>query len=279
MSIYVCDYLNWSVARGYLATTTAEAYHQDLRKFESFIWNYRKGKGWSKVTKEDIEDFIEHLVSQKYEFVSINRCLSALSGIFRYFVEKKMLEVNPVVGVRRPRPTYHEREALSMDIVRQVLSQDNLEASTKAIISLIVESGLRIGEVMSLKYEDIDLDYNQIRVMGKGRSERIAFFGPMTNQYLREYFKGRSFNGAIFPMSRRQYNWDIYHACQPFAGNHKCSPHILRHTFATECISNGMPMDVLMLTLGHKSIDTTMLYTHCKSARGKRMNQSFAPRF
>lgn len=278
MSKYVNMFLEWSVARGYLAQTSISAYGSDLNKFEEFIFKNRNGKGWSKISKEDIEDFIEYLVAEKYEFTSINRMLSALSGLYKYFVDKKMLDVNVVDGVRRLRPSYHEREALPMDIVKKVLHQPNLEASTKAIISLIVESGLRIGEVMSLKYEDVDMKYNQIRVFGKGRSERIVFFGPMTNKYLSEYLRGRCFNGAIFPMSRRQYNWDIYHACKPFAGNHKCSPHILRHTFATECLSNGMPMDVLMLTLGHKSIDTTMLYTHCKSSRSQIANNSFAPR-
>lgn len=278
MNRIISDFGSWMQARGYLSQASADAYMSDCSLFEVWLMDYRKGTRWSMVTKEDIEDYIEYLVSKKYEYSSICRILSSLSSFFGHFVKRGMLQVNPVSHVQRPRPSYHTREALSMDIVRMVLAQTNLTDSTRALISLISESGLRIGECLKLTREDIDIECRQLRVSGKGRTYRMAFFGDMTARYLEVYLSNRSMCGPIFPMSRRQYNWDIYHACKPFAGEHKCSPHILRHTFATECLSQGMPMDVLMLTLGHKSIDTTMLYTHCQSARVENMNQSCAPR-
>lgn len=278
MNNIVSDFGKWMQARGYLSQASADAYMSDCRLFEVWLMDYRKNYRWSMVSKEDIEDYVEYLVSKKYEYSSICRILSSLSSLFGYFVKRGLLQVNPVCHVQRPRPSYHTREALSMEIVNSVLLQDGLADSTRALISLISESGLRIGECLQLTLDDINLDSRQIRVCGKGRTYRMAFFGDMTARYLQKYLNGRSFSGHLFPLSRRQYNWDIYHACKPFAGEHKCSPHILRHTFATECLSKGMPMDVLMLTLGHKSIDTTMLYTHCQSARVEKMNQSCAPR-
>jgi len=278
MNNIVSDFGKWMQARGYLSQASADAYMSDCRLFEVWLMDYRKNYRWSMVSKEDIEDYVEYLVSKKYEYSSICRILSSLSSLFGYFVKRGLLQVNPVCHVQRPRPSYHTREALSMEIVNSVLLQDGLADSTRALISLISESGLRIGECLQLTLDDIDLDSRQIRVCGKGRTYRMAFFGDMTARYLQKYLNGRSFSSHLFPLSRRQYNWDIYHACKPFAGEHKCSPHILRHTFATECLSKGMPMDVLMLTLGHKSIDTTMLYTHCQSARVEKMNQSCAPR-
>lgn len=272
------EFGKWMQARGYLSPASADAYMSDCKQFEIWLMDYRKNYRWSMVSQEDIEDYIEYLVSKKYEYSSICRILSSLSSFFGYFVKQGKLQTNPVSKVQRPRPSYHTREALSMSIVYRVLQQSGLADSTRAIISLIAESGLRIGEVMALTQKDIDLESHQIRVTGKGRTYRMAFFGDMTARYLEEYFRNRSFNGPIFPLSRRQYNWDIYHACKPFAGEHKCSPHILRHTFATECLNQGMSMDVLMLTLGHKSIDTTMLYTHCQSARVENMNKVHAPR-
>lgn len=265
-------------ARGYLSQASADAYMSDCSLFEVWLIDYRLNYRWSMVSQEDIEDYVEYLVSQKYEYSSICRILSSLSSLFGYFVKRGLLQSNPVSKVQRPRPSYHTREALNMGIIYRVLQQANLADSTRALISLISESGLRIGECMKLTSEDIDLESHQIRVTGKGRTYRMAFFGDMTARYLERYISNRRFSGYIFPLSRRQYNWDIYHACKPFAGEHKCSPHILRHTFATECLSKGMPMDVLMLTLGHKSIDTTMLYTHCQSSRVERMNETCAPR-
>lgn len=272
------DFGKWMQARGYLSQASAEAYVSDCKQFETWLLDYRKNYRWSMVSQEDIEDYIAYLVSRKYEYSSICRVLSSLSSFFGHFVKQGRLQVNPVSKVQRPRPSYHTREALSMDIVCRVLQQPDLSDSTRALISLISESGLRIGEVMQLSIEDIDMECHQIKVKGKGRTFRMAFFGDMTARYLQRYLNGRSFLGRLFPLSRRQYNWDVYHACKSFAGEHKCSPHILRHTFATECLSKGMPMDVLMLTLGHKSIDTTMLYTHCQSSRVESMNQSCAPR-
>lgn len=266
------------LAKGYLSQASADAYMSDCSLFEVWLMDYRINYRWSMVNQEDIEDYLEYLVSKKYEYSSICRILSSLSSLFGYFVKRGLLQSNPVSKVQRPRPSYHTREALSMNIVYRVLQQSDLADSTRALISLISESGLRIGECLKLTLDDIDLESHQIRVSGKGRTFRMAFFGDMTARYLERYLSNRRFNGNIFPLSRRQYNWDIYHACKPFAGEHKCSPHILRHTFATECLSKGMPMDVLMLTLGHKSIDTTMLYTHCQSSRVERMNETCAPR-
>lgn len=278
MNSIISNFGEWMQARGYLSQASADAYMSDCSLFEVWLMDYRLNYRWSMVNQEDIEDYIEYLVSKKYEYSSICRILSSLSSLFGYFVKRGLLQSNPVSKVQRPRPSYHTREALSMDVVYRVLEQANLADSTRALISLISESGLRIGECLKLTLEDIDLESHQIRVTGKGRTYRMAFFGDMTARYLERYISSRRFSGSIFPLSRRQYNWDIYHACKPFAGEHKCSPHILRHTFATECLSKGMPMDVLMLTLGHKSIDTTMLYTHCQSSRVERMNETCAPR-
>ena len=278
MNSVISQFGEWMLARGYLSQASAEAYMSDCKQFEIWLIDYRRNYRWSMVKQEDIEDYVAFLVSRKFEYSSICRVLSSLSSFFGHFVKQGKLQSNPVAKVKRPRPSYHTREALDMSIVYRVVTQPNLADSTRAIISLISESGLRIGEVMQLTINDINMECHQIKVCGKGRTYRMAFFGDMTARYLQVYLNGRSFPGRLFPLSRRQYNWDIYHACKPFAGEHKCSPHILRHTFATECLSKGMPMDVLMLTLGHKSIDTTMLYTHCQTARVENMNKTYAPR-
>lgn len=273
MNRVIDTYSDWMMSRGYLAPSSVSAYAADIASFEAYLCDYRRGYSWSMVTRDDIEEYIAFLVSKKIEFSSICRALSALSSFFRWCKHLGKRSDNPCDGVQRPRPKYHQREALDMNVIREVLAQDNLSDSTRALIALICESGLRIGECLSLCPADINIEYRQVRVLGKGRVERIAFFGECAADALSRYMNGRTFPSKLFPMSRRQYNWDIYHACKPFCGEHKCSPHILRHTFATECLAKGMPMDVLMLTLGHKSIDTTMLYVHCQSTRTEKFNR------
>lgn len=278
MSSVISDYRDWMLSKGYLSATSLDAYCSDLRQFEIWIIDYRPQLRWSSVSKEDIEDYVSFLVAKEYEFVSINRILASITSIYAYFVHRGMLGSNPCHEVKRLRAPYKTRDSLDMEIIRKVLEQNSVDISTKALISLIVESGLRIGECLSLCTGDINLESCQIRVCGKFHKYRMVFFGSMTQKLLSEYLKKCKSSDKVFPLSRRQYNWDIWHACKPFAGEHKCSPHILRHTFATECLSKGMPMDVLMLTLGHKSIDTTMLYTHCQSSRTERYNSTHAAR-
>lgn len=278
MSPLVSDFGAWMMAKGYLSPASADAYTSDISQFEKWLIRVRANYHWSMVTKSDIEDYIDYLRGSDYEYSSICRALSSLSSFFEYFVSNGKLAVNPLAHVRRPRPSYHTREALDMDIIRKVLAQPHLTDQTRALIALISESGLRLGECQAMRLDDINFEYRQIRVKGKGRTYRMVYFGECAAKYLSAYVRGRRFSGSIFPLSRRQYNWDVYHACKPFAGEHKCSPHILRHTFATESLNNGLPMDVLMLTLGHRSIDTTMLYTHCQTTRTESENRKYSAR-
>lgn len=274
----ISDYKLWMVGKGLLSPSSADAYGSDCYIFERWLIANRQGVRWSGVRSADVEDFVSYLIAEKYEFSSVCRMLSALSSIYRYFVHCKGLKENPVCTVARPRPTYHQREALSIEVVTKALSQSNLSKSTKALISLIVESGLRIGECMALSASDVSLERQEVRVMGKGRNVRIAYFGDATARYLGDYMRSVRCSARLFPQSRRDYNWAIHHALKPFAGAHKCSPHILRHTFATESLANGLPIDLLMVALGHKSINTTLLYTHCQSSRFENLNRINNPR-
>lgn len=277
-NVSIAAYAQFMTAHGYLAPSSCAAYVSDIHLFVSWAYDFRRGLRWSTATRTDFEDFVAHLVFKEYEYSSINRILSALTSLYSYFVHEGALTRNVLYDVRRLRPSYHQRQSLTGDIVTRVLSQDSLEPGTRALISLLYESGMRIGEAMALNVSDIDFDSLSCRVTGKGRADRRVYFGKTTALALRSYLEGAAIDGRVFPLSRRQYNWDVYHAFAPFAGGRKCSPHILRHTFATESMAAGMPMDVLQLTLGHKNLSTTMLYNHCASSRVASVNASTAPR-
>lgn len=274
----ISSYASFMVSHGYLASASCAGYCSDIRIFVRWAARFRGGLRWSAATRDDFEEFAAWLVSSEYEYSTINRILTSLTSLYNYFVHERFLTKNVLYEVRRLRPSYHQRQALSADIVAKALAVDSLDDSTRCLISLLYESGLRIGEAMALTPADIDVDTKSCRVTGKGRSYRVAYFGESTAALLLARMRGLDDCARIFPLSRRQYNWDVYHALAPFAGGRKCSPHILRHTYATEALANGMPLDVLRMSLGHKQITTTMLYNHCDSARVAMSNNTFAPR-
>ena len=129
MNSVISQFGEWMQARGYLSPASADAYMSDCNQFEAWLLDYRKNYRWSMVSPDDIEDYIAYLVSKKYEYSSICRILSSLSSFFGHFVMRGKLQVNPVAKVKRPRPSYHQREALDMSIVYRVVTQPDLSDS------------------------------------------------------------------------------------------------------------------------------------------------------
>lgn len=271
-------FLAYGLGGGYFSTATAEAYRSDLQAVVRWAKSSRKFSSWSSATTEDFELYVSVLVAEGKEMCTVNRVLSALSSFYGWALVHRHVRSNPIAAVRRPRNTLHRRSAISMDAVRKALLREDLLPSTKALIALMAESGIRIGEAMTLKPSDVSIAHREAYVKGKGRSFRKVYFGDMTAIFLDAYMQGKQFPSSLFPNSRREYNWEVHNALKPFVGVAKVSPHVLRHTFATESISNGMPLDVLQDALGHKSIETTMVYLHSDSSRIKRINESYAPR-
>lgn len=275
----ISEYSEWMVARGYLAATSAETYCNDIRLFARWAKQSSRVSSWSSAATKDFEDFVSYLVANDYEFVTINRILSALTSLYSWLKHQGRLSQNPLYDVRRLRPDFKQRQPIAAEAIRKALLSPKVLPSTKAMIALLAESGLRLGEAQKLMPSDINLATKEIMVQGKGRSHRIAHFGDTAALYLNEYMSGRSFPDGLFPLSRRQYNWDVYHALAPFCGGRKCSPHILRHTFATLSLENGMPLQSLSVTLGHRNLATTMIYNHASSEAIHNDYCKYAPKF
>lgn len=277
MSIIV-SFRQFAVSHGYYAMSTADAYISDIRSFQS--WGIKHGKlaCWHQVNTLLIEDYIADLVSEGVEFTTINRKISALSAFFGFLCDKFGMVTNPCSSVSRLKATRREREAISLDAIRNVLSSISVSLECKALICLICESGLRIGECMALRQSDIDFERKEIHLLGKGRVQRVVYFGDMAALLLKQLIANRHNDCLLFPKSRRDYNYMVHCALAPLLGKQRVSPHVLRHTFATESLCSGMPLEELQMALGHKNLSTTLLYTHCRSERNRYVNNKFAPR-
>ena len=146
----------------------------------------------------------------------------------------------------------------------------------KAIMELLNASGMRVGELVGLKYEDVNFQNNSAIVFGKGSKERRIFFTDKAKVYIEDYLKQREknvghleLNESLFvgahsprvPLGISGVETDIRNLGEE-AGVDKCHPHRFRRTFATKMIRKGMPLEKVQKLMGHTNADTTMIYVN-----------------
>ena len=177
--------------------------------------------------------------------------------------------------------------------VEQVLNSINEDTKenirNKCIFELLYSTGMRASEASNLKLDDIDLKNNTIRIFGKGSKERIVYFGECAKDLLYKYlniryeFIKKDNNEYVFlnklgdRLSRESIAIIIDKIISSSAINHKISPHVLRHTFATHLLDNGADLKSVQELLGHENLNTTEIYTHVSNERLKEAYLKYHP--
>lgn len=228
------------------------------------------------IKKDDVIDFLKYLDQKKLSNKTVANILSALRNFYDYLKDEKVIKVNIFRLVKNPKLEKKLPNFLSYESMRAIfdtLKDDTfLEARDKLIIELLYASGLRVSELVNLKYEDINKSDKSIKVMGKGRKERIVYFGlpclkalekyksicPYNNEYVILNSKGNK-------ITARGVELIINKICDMCAIKGKVSPHTFRHTFATHLLQGGADIKSVGELLGHSSLNTTEIYTHITS--------------
>ena len=249
----ITEYINYLVfTKGY-SMNTARQYETSLRSFAKA----NGGRRWSDIKADDI---VAYLANKKAAGASNNTIIaniSAIRGLYNWMMINYHLEVNPAKYLESPKKDKTIPHTInSLDIARAVEAEKDNDV--KLAIMMMASMGLRVSETRNLRYEDINLSTAQAIVMGKGRKERCIYFPT----YILEMIKGTGKTyGAIFKKwEDREFRYAIYLAFNRIGI--KMSPHLLRHTFASNAINRGMRLDVLREILGHTSISTTQIYMH-----------------
>lgn len=174
---------------------------------------------------------------------------------------------------------------------------DSIEVDTplgvrnRLIIELLYATGLRVSELTHLSINKIDLVNKEIKVLGKGSKERIVYFGDYAKKYLNLYLKearpllatNRSSDILLLnknggDLTSRSVENIVNKVVDQAALKHKISPHVLRHTFATDLLNNGADLKSVQELLGHASLSTTQIYTHITSERLRNVYLKNFPR-
>ncbi len=269
---YISEFLSYLELDLNYSNNTILSYDNDLKRLNVYF----KNKNFLKLTVNDLVKYISSLKDLSPS--SISHMISTLKTFYSYFIKIDKLKVNPTDALKSPKLGLHLPEYLSMDEIDNLLDievTDPFSARNKAILELMYATGLRISEVISLEFKNIDFEECIVRVMGKGNKERIVPINDYAldalNTYIEEYrplMIKKETNNYIFlnnhgkKMTRQGVFKMIKQECLKKGIKKDISPHTIRHTFATHLLLNGAELRIIQELLGHSDIRTTQIYTH-----------------
>lgn len=266
-------------------------YDDDLALFSKYINDNKLN--YLNLNKNDIIQFLKYLDDKKYANKSIARFLSTIRSFYSYLVEIKLLEDNIFKRVRNPKiekklPNY--LNIVEIDNLLNALKEDTKEEiRNKCLVELLYSTGIRVSEASNIKLEDIDQNNMTIRIFGKGRKERITYFGASFKSILEKYLKVRQeflkkgeidylfINSIGGKLSRNSIENIFAKISKMKEVEHKLSPHTLRHTYATHLLNNDADLRSVQELLGHENLSTTEIYTHVSNERLKAEYLKYHP--
>lgn len=268
---------------------TIKNYKKDISQFISFLKEEKIGD-FEKVGYDDFIKFISKLKSSEFKEKSIGRKIAAIKSFYKFLTLRKYIKKNPALLIKSPKIPERLPNFLTYNEVLKILEippRDNWQyLRDRAIIELLYSTGIRVGELVNLKIEDINFAEEVIKVKGKGRKERIVPVGKFALDCLIEYIERRPNKGEKFvflnkygkKLTERSVE-RIIKKYSIIAGiNKKVTPHTLRHTFATHLLDRGADLRFVQELLGHERITTTQVYTHLTIEKLKELYNKFHPR-
>lgn len=276
-----------------LSDETLRAYSTDLAMFAESLGD--ESVRIDSIDKFAVRGFVARMSRNELSPASIARRLSAVRTFFEFHVREGELEANPAAGVRRPRVAKGLPRDLTVDEVFNLLDRigdsDAAGRRDRAILELLYATGLRVGELVSLDLGNMDLPGGMVRVIGKGKKERLVPFGRKAADAVRRWLeasetlrKPTNETEAVFlnlrgsRLSDRSVRRILNRRLQEAAIHAKISPHAIRHSFATHLLGAGADLRSIQELLGHASLSTTQRYTHADTDALMRVYDKSHPR-
>ncbi|MBI5177750.1 MAG: tyrosine recombinase XerC [Nitrospinae bacterium] len=269
----VGDFLRYISIEKNFSPHTLENYGLDLRQFAAFAaakgYGADGGVAYGRIEPAVVRAFAADLHRRKMSPATIERKLCALRTFFKYLVREGKAKKNAASAVAIPKKPQQRPRAMNVDDTFALVESAKQPARDRAMLELFYGCGLRISELHGLDRDDLDADSRTVRVMGKGRKERILPVGRKATEALAAFIAAeKETSGPLFRSARGGrltvraiYNVVIKHA--RLAGAPLgVSPHTLRHSFATHMLGGGADLRAIQELLGHASLATTQKYTH-----------------
>jgi integrase/recombinase XerD len=284
------DYIR--VEKG-LAANSIDSYRRDLVAFAKFL--QRERKELKKVTREDLRGFLASLFQRGLSARSVARHLVSLRNVFRFLAREGSLRNDPTAEIDAPKIGQSLPKYLTASEVESLLRQPDPARPAglrdKAMLELLYATGMRVSELIGLRWEDFEINLGVVRCRGKGNKERLIPVGKSALRAVEAYVQhGRpgltkKRNASFLFLNQRGGRlsrvgfWKILGQYGRSAGiATRLTPHVVRHSFATHLLERGADLRSIQLMLGHSDISTTQIYTHVLTERLKKAYLEHHPR-
>lgn len=309
LSAWIDRYIDYLRLQKNASPHTLRNYESDLRQFLSHLTRTPQGEPRPEPSLEQIDnltirEFLGSLYEKKNKKASVARKLATLRSFMKYLSTHGAVHSNPAKSVSSPKPDIRLPDYLTLDSVTDLIEAPDTGTDggkrDRSILELLYGSGLRVSELVGLNLGDLSLAEGLVRVVGKGRKERIVPFGSRAAEALQDYLqvrgknvrisqpvkakKGKPSAEAVFLNARggrltaRSIGNIVDRHVGRLAQRLKVHPHTLRHSFATHMLNAGADLRAIQELLGHESLSTTQKYTHVSVEQLVRVYQSCHPR-
>ena len=275
-----------------LSSNTLQSYRRDIMQLEEYL--EAENIAYNKVTKEDVENYIEHLKEIGKKTSTISRNIASIRSFYQYLVRVKKIKKDPTEGIQSPKIEKKAPSILSSEEVELLLEQpknvDLKGIRDKAMLEFAYATGMKVTEIISLNIEDVNVNEAYV-VCNSGFKKRNIPLGSISLKALIEYMKNArpylikdekekalfvNINGKRLT---RQGFWKIVKFYKEQAHITKdITPHVLRHSFATHLLQNGADLKSIQTMLGHSDISSTQVYMQFQDDTIKNVYHKAHPR-
>lgn len=261
---------------------TVESYGRDIEQFYKLI--FEQGVDITDVDAGIIRNYLSQLMMNGLSKRSCQRKVAALRHYYSYLLNKNIVEDNPFLYIDPLKQEKRLPSVLYLEQIEEVFKRnrertDALMWRDQAIIELLYATGVRASEFVNIRICDVDLKQRTIRIMGKGRKERMVVFSQSSKETLEHYLDdvrpgiaGKNhlefnneylfLNASGEKLTVRGLQYILEDIEKKIGTNYGLHPHIFRHSFATHLLEGGADLRVIQELLGHESLNTTQIYTH-----------------
>lgn len=276
------------------STHTIRAYRDDLTQFLFFLKHQFELDKVLNASHTHVRSWIVHMMQNDITPRTINRKISTLKSYFKYLKKKGLVESNPMSKIISPKTKKRLPGFIREKHVENLETYLSADVSFSGVrdalmISMLYELGIRRSELIQMKASDIDFSLKHIKILGKGKKERVVPISEKTLSNIQSFLKLREESFEFLPeelfitdSGKKLYPKFVYNLCVKYlravSPNEYVGPHVLRHSFATHLANNGADLNAIKELLGHSSLAATQVYMHNSIEKLKEVYQKSHPK-
>ncbi len=277
-----------------LSINTVSAYENDLKNYIQFLSYNKNIKNINKIKFENIREYIVFITKEGYKPSSVNRNISAIKKFHIFLLDNELTSDNPSELLESQKNRRNFPDTLSVNEIESIFNVIDISSliglRDLSILTLLYSTGMRVSELINLELSNIFLKEEYVKIMCKGKKERIVPLGLIAKKSLVSYLNknqdiGKVNNQGYIYLSYRSKQltrMSIFNIIKKYCLladiKKTVSPHTFRHSFATHMLEGGADLRIVQELLGHENINTTEIYTHLDRTYLKEVHKLCHPR-